>query len=431
MSLRSTIQTHFTVPTRHHSTRQRSFSGMFSAPASTTAGAPTPIRRFPLNNTQAEPSLGSPCELDFQKGALTGDCVCADRQLEWLRRNLVKSEKRDFHGMSKVKMPEGNPSWPRYHFPLRSCSYIYDPPNESKLAFITPENYCKLCCEPVELPIRHCAWWDHVTRMAGLRLTAIYPRRWDPSALMQELWAGKFPVRFMNTERPHPYLRPSHDGPSWSDLRQCYVFEREAVVRRGELRAILHILSTDVSGGRRVLRESLVLSPDGSYAANVGERTFRAFISRHITPLLPPMGPEPTTRLQQRCWGRKNLEAMFDLLGVEALQRLSGVEEVAVTKNEKATVMRQIVYELTTVLSECDARELSASNEHANEGAHSVKIAKDETHMQVRLLVELALQRLSHELIHLHMMLLIERVWNAYANLGYPGEEAFEESTFC
>ncbi|KEG10089.1 hypothetical protein DQ04_04191000 [Trypanosoma grayi] len=343
-------------------------------------------------------------------------------------------------------MPEGSPQWPRYVFSARSCGYMYDPPNDSKLAFVTPDNYCHLCHEPVEVAIRHCAWWDHVTRQAAVRLIAIQPRRWDATAVLQQA-QNDLPASVMETPRPHPFLAHSPisvdaDDPALVDMSTCYVFEREAVVRRAELAAILRVLCTtqtatiescnsasdkgsDGVSSRPLLFHSLFPSPGGSPAANVGERTFRAYISRQISVLLPPMAPEPTTRIQQRCWGRKNLEMMFDLLGVASLQKLVGVPTVAATKNEKATVIRQVVYELATVLSE---KHVVASSNASCTGSDLDAV---DTAEQTRLLVELALQRLAHELIHLHTMLLMEQAWGTYAALGFPTESVVEASSFC
>nr|CCC92749.1 unnamed protein product [Trypanosoma congolense IL3000] len=397
-----------------------------------------PPRRFPVDNISVDSSPGSRCELNAKMNSVertaTGGVGQLNPQLRWLRHNLTKREPTEgtCSDTGKMRMPEGDPSWPRYHFSTQTCSYIYDPPNESKLAFLT-ENYCRLCHEPVEAPTSHCAWWDHVTQMAALRLTATYSRRWDVVALMREVQQTERMARFILVERPHPFYDLSTEtDPLSMDLRSCYVFEKDAVARRSELRALLRLLCTTAThNGQMVLRKSSFVSPNGSPSADIGERTFRAFISELITPLLPPMGPEPTTRLQQRCWGRKNLEIMFDLLGLEALRRLSGVSTAELAKAEKAIIMRQIFYELATVLAECDARELSAVDRKSGEISDDSKHVKCETQEHVRLLVELALRRLSFELVYCHTMVLMERVWRLYEDMGYPSGKTLEEGNFC
>ncbi|RNF11725.1 uncharacterized protein Tco025E_06576 [Trypanosoma conorhini] len=406
------------------------FRELFAAPppsSPTSAAAARPSSRFAVRNVHVDPPLGAVAE-----GA---------SPLGWLSHNLqLLKEGGSTRAEQRARMPEGSPQWPRYAFSPHCCGYVYDPSNESKLAFVTADNYCHLCHEPVEVALRHCAWWDHVTRLIAVRLIAIHPRRWDPAAVIQE--AGEMlPAAVMAEPRPHPFLplaaRLDPDDAALTDMRSCYVFEREAVVRRAELAAILRVLcaandADSRSGAERrrvsitpVLRESLVLSPCGSPASTVGERTFRAYVSRQMSVALPPMAPEPTTRLQQRCWGRKNLEIMFDLLDVASLQRLAGAPSVAETKKEKATILRQIVYELATTLSEGDAVCADAPRAKRNSTPSA------DAELQTHLLVEMALQRLAHELIHLHTMLLMDQAYETYAKLGYPSEAVLEKSDFC
>ncbi|ESS65400.1 hypothetical protein TCDM_06222 [Trypanosoma cruzi Dm28c] len=406
------------------------------APLSSSSSPSSP-RRFPVHSVCVDSPLGTLGEPSRSQGAGAED----GSPLSWLRENLQLLEGgRKPLNERRASMPEGSPQWPRYMFPSHCCDYIYDPSNDSKLAFVTSDNYCHLCHEPVEVAIQHCAWWDHVTRLAAIRLIAIYPRRWSPVAVLREA-NEVLPTAVMVSPRPHPFLSFSEavdaDDVSLMDMSSCYVFEREAVVRRAELAAILRVLCTAKDADSRddaeqrissiipVLRESLFLSANGTPAASSGERTFRAYISRQISVFLPPMAPEPTTRIQQRCWGRKNLEIMFDLLGVASLQRIAGAPVEAVTKNEKAAVLRQIIYELATVLSEGDAEFAETSCAKIN-GTSSV-----DAEVQTRLLAEMALQRLAHELIHLHTMLLMDQAYETYVKLGYPSEGMLERSGFC
>ncbi|KAH9577725.1 hypothetical protein LSM04_001232 [Trypanosoma melophagium] len=441
----------YTPSPLHRQSRLISFDELFTKTSSSSSAPssllPTSQRRFPVLNVRVDEHLGAASELPKGKTGLAR----SEMKLSWLQQNLqLFSEGKNHYGLSsRSKMPEGSPQWPRYTLFPHNCGYIYDPPNESKLAFVTPDNYCHLCREPVEVAIRHCAWWDHVTRQAAVRLIAIHPRRWDPAAVLNE--AESFmPASVMNTERPHPFLEFSSSSTSTDpfliDMSSCYGFDREAVVRRAELAALLRLLcttndkasssidtndsnNTDDSNkcssfNNPVLRESLFLSPAGNPAANLGERTFRAYISQLITVLLPPMAPEPTTRIQQRCWGRKNLEIMFDLLGVASLQKIAGAPTVAVTKNEKGVIIRQIVYELATVISQCDVMEadIACAEQNSKTSLDSV--------IQTRLLADLALQRLAYELIYLHTTVLMEQNWEVYVKLGFPSEEMVETSSF-
>ncbi|RNC59513.1 hypothetical protein TcCL_ESM02834, partial [Trypanosoma cruzi] len=426
----------FTATSPCRQSRLVPFHELF-APLSSSSSSPSLPRRFPVHSVCVDPPLGTLGELSRSQGAGAED----GSPLSWLRQNLqLLEDGRKSINERRVSMPEGSPQWPRYMFPSHCCDYIYDPSNDSKLAFVTSDNYCHLCHEPVEVAIQHCAWWDHVTRLAAIRLIAIYPRRWSPVAVLREA-NEVLPTAVMVSPRPHPFLSFSEavdaDDVSLMDMSSCYVFEREAVVRRAELAAILRVLCTAkdadscddaeqrISSIIPVLRESLFLSPNGTPAASSGERTFRAYISRQISVFLPPMAPEPTTRIQQRCWGRKNLEIMFDLLGVASLQRIAGAPVEAVTKNEKAAVLRQIIYELATVLSEGDAEFAETSCAKTN-GTSSV-----DAKVQTRLLAEMALQRLAHELIHLHTMLLMDQAYETYVKLGYPSEGMLEKSGFC
>ncbi|ORC91187.1 uncharacterized protein TM35_000061920 [Trypanosoma theileri] len=449
----------YTPSSLHRHSRLLPFDELFTkASSSSSSSSSTPLpalqRRFPVPNVSVETHLGAASELPKGKT----EAAQSEMKLNWLQQNLqLLSDGKKNHGLnSRSKMPEGSPQWPRYTLFPHNCGFIYDPPNESKLAFVTPDNYCHLCREPVEVAIRHCAWWDHVTRQAAVRLIAIHPRRWDPAAVVKE--AESFmPASVMTSPKPHPFLKISKSStftdPFMIDMSSCYGFEREAVVRRTELAALLRLLctmniksstssnsssnnidrdnhnSTDDSGecssfNDPILRESLFLSSAGNPAANIGERTFRAYISQLITVLLPPMAPEPTTRIQQRCWGRKNLEIMFDFLGIASLQKLVGAPTVAVTKNEKGIIMRQIVYELATVISQCDAMEAEIfSAEKYNRNAL-------DTVVQTRLLVELTLQRLAYELIYLQTTVLMEQAWEVYVKLGLPSEAMVEASSF-
>ncbi|EKF37668.1 hypothetical protein MOQ_002137 [Trypanosoma cruzi marinkellei] len=424
----------FTATSPRRPSRLASFDELFATlPSSSSPSSP---RRFPVHSVCVDSPLGTLGEPSRSQEAEAED----GSPLSWLRQNLqlLEDGRKSLNGR-RASMPEGSPQWPRYMFPSHCCGYIYDPSNDSKLAFVT-DNYCHLCHEPVEVAIQHCAWWDHVTRLAAIRLIAIYPRRWSPVAVLREA-NEVLPAAVMVSPRPHPFLSFSEsvdtDDVSLMDMSSCYLFEREAVVRRAELAAILRVLCTrkdaDSCDGAEqrissiipVLRESLFLSPNGTPAASSGERTFRAYISRQISVFLPPMAPEPTTRIQQRCWGRKNLEIMFDLLGVASLQKLAGAPVEAVTKNEKAAVLRQIIHELATVLSESDVDSADTSYVKTN-GMSSVNAEE-----QTRLLAEMALQRLAHELIHLHTMLLMDQAYETYVKLGYPSEGMLEKSGFC
>lgn len=272
----------------------------------------------------------------------------------------------------------------------------------------------------------------------------------------------------------------------------CCVYEREDAVRRAKLAALLVTLARTPRGddkdnrkkgdsnaggpaaptvsraaaataAKPILYDGLVMSRAAYPMSNVGERTFRALVSRRVTQLLPPMGAEATTRVQQRCWGRGNLEALFDLLAIGRLQEdlttstastgvvlttaaaTGGVGRVARSKNDKGAVVRQVVQELSMVQARLQLQEEMEAEEWewragaTNKGMKDKDPTMSSTSAKTRrhrnrnlklILIEETLQRLAFELVYRQTAEIMRLAWPVYELLGFPSEAELEESGY-
>lgn len=324
--------------------------------------------------------------------------------------------------------------------------------------------YCFLCKEPLTAISTHTGGWEHVTRTVALRLAMAYERTWDPEGvLIGVLVSGSIGeqdyVRLVPSfsrsqwtlarlqSLPHPRGNRAADAialcsryerdimrsaaaaqripllPAEEDLASMFpsVVDPAALKRRDELRAILDQL---IDGG--VLAYSF--SEVRAGAAGNGERCFRATVSALMNTMMPPLSAQAMTRWQQKCWGRKTLEALYDLLDVGELQRRRFKCQAATTKDQKGIVMRQLVFELHCATDMCgrDAtlrREISAVR--GPPGMTQVPP------LVLELLSETALKRIAFELIALRTSVLMDQtsgdMWNV---LGLPTSAEAMKSDF-
>ena len=136
-------------------------------------------------------------------------------------------------------------------------------------------------------------------------------------------------------------LMPTQYGRLLLSGDELYSDERDDL-RRAELASLIRFLTRPPNNALRV---SLHGRKGSEGLAYQGERTFRVDVARLCTMLLPPMSAEYVSMFQQKCWGRKNLELLYDSLGFAELQESLGAQAM-VEKNDKGDVVRQVIAEL-------------------------------------------------------------------------------------
>jgi hypothetical protein len=197
--------------------------------------------------------------------------------------------------------------------------------------------------------------------------------------------------------------------------------------------------------------------PERPGIANEGERCFRATVSSLLTPMMFPLSAQGQTRWCQKMWGRQSLEMLFDALDLaNAVQHtIFGVPMAAVakTKNQKAAVMRQMVYQLHSVADASGRHVVEDTSLNAaascaapqsppptpsKRGAVALMTEESVDHSSsdsfccfpqlppppesvLVTLSELALHRIAFELIHIRTSVLMDDASGAiWADLGFP-----------
>ena len=324
-----------------------------------------------------------------------------------------------------LKMPEGSISWARsnYYFPS-SLSAVFEGLPRSKRAWIDPVKcYCYLCEEPVSNMLTHACWWDHVTLHWTMRHLSSVFRQWDPTHVLHVAkHTPAFSSMITRTRRnPHP-------NSPWGQILQL---DKSDEIRRMELAALLRSLNRPpfncITFSFRDYR---------SGAVGQGERMFRSEVSRIWQTMVPPCSAECMTRFQQKCWGRKNLEILFDRLQLGKVMEECGVEP-ATKKDHKGAIMRQVFLELNMALSDADTA--LAASAHDDDADASVSppclrpaaTFSDDAFRDVRqMLVEQTLHRIAFELIYLRSMVLFESASKTWMALGPPTNDDIEHSGY-
>ena len=187
--------------------------------------------------------------------------------------------------------------------------------------------HCDLCDEPVALLGTHTGYWDHCNMFLHLRTVAVYRRTWTAPRVTQSA-LGRAAEKHWQAA-----------GSKTVDAR------------RAQLRSLLVELSLPPHAGAP-LRGTLTKALQGGWdwsMGGMGERQFREAVGRVMVPLLPPMSAQLQTRFQQKCWGRKNLEALYDSMDLGALEIDFGAAGRRTEKNDKGSFMRQVLSELLLI----------------------------------------------------------------------------------
>jgi hypothetical protein len=223
------------------------------------------------------------------------------------------------------KFPEGSSTWARDKlFEAKANRYIFAATARSKKVWLDKTRWhCVLCGEPIS-KLSHLGWWDHVNRHHWIALTAAYQRSWNAKQVL------------LTAERIIPLPRRS------SILQSDSVSVFEAT-RVAQIKALIwHLLAhRQLSAfSDSLTRTSMAVE---------GERCFRAVVSSTCLRSMPPMSSECMTRFQQKCWGRKNLERLYDALELGRLLEEYSQCKPEESKDGKGEVMRALLYELFTL----------------------------------------------------------------------------------
>lgn len=167
--------------------------------------------------------------------------------------------------------------------------------------------------------------------------------------------------------------------------------------------------------------------------SNEGERCFRATVSALLTPMMFPLSAQGQTRWSQKFWGRQTLEMLFDALdlgtGVQSRLFSMPVAAVACTKDQKAAVMRQLIYQVHCVTDACGADDDDDGDDRTGSSAVlsmssspsvSGQLPRPPEHVLVSL-CEMVLHRIAFELIHIRTSILMDEASGGmWCDLGFP-----------
>jgi hypothetical protein len=239
--------------------------------------------------------------------------------------------------------------------------------------------YCHLCQEPIGSSLGiHMGDRDHMCLALFLHFFTNYPRHWLCQRVLQ------------TSETQFPRLNEY----ATMNLSMDHLHTVDDARRRADLESILwHLTDYPHRALSHVLQGK---SPDGFWYS--GERMFKVNITRIAAVMFPPMNNGILTTFTHKCWGRSNLERMYDALNIATIQRHFGCDPKT-EKEPKAFYMRRIFWELESASIRDDIDEV--------------------TH----LLIETAKRRLSFECIFLQSMQYMNRVQEIVKLLDYPTPE--------
>nr|CCC92325.1 conserved hypothetical protein [Trypanosoma congolense IL3000] len=310
---------------------------------------------------------------------------------------------------------------------------IFECPN--KHVFLDVENsYCHLCREPVGVSaITHLSDRDHHNMQLFLFLSTLFPRNavCGGSETGSTAAPANASTATENVLLYHPASVMGGAAKLFPRLSRAVsdgqVHTQQDALRRASLQSMLVLLSSgsiEVGGTARngppVLR---VFHGDVSTElAHSGERLFKKDVSRVIVEWFPALSAGVSTQIAHKCWGRSNLESVFDALRLQPLlnQRSSeapankgltvshGVKRNELkTKTEKASFMRLLMWELTTRNEEVDANFSGAS-----------PLSEVD-----QLLLQLARRRLAFELVYLQSLKYMQCANTILQEMSFPGLE--------
>ena len=236
--------------------------------------------------------------------------------------------------------------------------------------------WCHLCQEPIGSSVGiHIGDRDHMCLALFLHLYVNYPRHWATQSILD------------SAERKFPGI---HEHAT-THLSMDHLHTVEDARRRADLEAILFHLTDD---RHKALSHVLQGKSPGSFWYS-GERMFKINMTRLATVMFPPMNNGMLTTFTHKCWGRSNLERMYDALNIATIQKHFG-SDPKTAKEAKAFYMRCIFWELQSASLRTDIDEV--------------------TH----LLIASAKRRLSFECIFLQSMQYMNRVHDTVKQLDYP-----------
>lgn len=236
--------------------------------------------------------------------------------------------------------------------------------------------WCHLCQEPIGGTMGiHLSDRDHICLSYFLHLFASYPRRWEARKVLLD--AKQFQSGLHRACTTHTTADHLHS--------------KEDAIRRAELQSLFTHLSEPP---HCALPHSLHGRTPMAYWVS-GERTFKVNVTKLLCSSLPPMSAGMLSYVAQKCWGRSNLERLYDALNFETV--LKGYKAALVSGREKkAFFVRSVLWEL--ICSE--VREDTSPVTHA--------------------LIHETLKRVSMELVYLQTMQYMNRIQDLVEKMGYP-----------
>ncbi|AAZ13334.1 hypothetical protein, conserved [Trypanosoma brucei brucei TREU927] len=316
---------------------------------------------------------------------------------------------------------------------------IFECPNKH-IFLDTNASYCHLCREPLGVSsFTHLSDREHHNVQLFLFLSAAFPRGTLRDATDLSTTFAKTTWRAIgrgdNTAGESILYHPDEvmdDAARFcprllAAVKGGYAHTEQEALRRASLQSMLILLSSgSITSDGATRREPAVLGvfhgdvlPE---LAHSGERLFKGEVSRLIVEWFPALSAGVGTQIAHKCWGRSNLESVFDALQLQTLinQRCnraavrgsgsgwkSTLMKGLTTKTEKATFMRLLMWELTTRNEDVGG--------DTNDGVSLNKVD--------RLLLELTRKRLAFEMVYLQSLKYMHLADALLQEMSYPSLE--------